>query len=383
MKWEENIWRNVFSRYTLFMEAVIPFLIEILAWYERSGRHSLPWRNLESLSDRDRIYRVWLSEILLQQTQVHRIIPFYERILKSFPTIDALARIDYETFFPYYKGMGYYSRARNILRTAKIISEEYDWVFPESKEKLRLLPWVWKYTSEAIRAFGYGIPTLAWDTNLEKVFSRILHGSRFIWLTREEKTEIEERIFQSLWDKNSRHINAALMDWANLVDFNMKSQIVWEQYPRIGMFWTTHGAREEEKIKVNTSFPVPDARVVVFLHRDHSIYFSDPEKSTWVGTLPLDILPKVEERETYFPFILPPSESRYTREYVQEYFRNKYDLEVSVRPIQRKEYTNDQAPFITMNAQIQTGNHGFTEHKKIQPKPHIKGGKPISQIESI
>ena len=108
------------------MEAVIPFLIEILAWYERSGRHSLPWRNLESLSDRDRTYRVWLSEILLQQTQVHRVITFYERILKSFPTIDALARIDYETFFPYYKGMGYYSRARNILRTAKIISEEYD-----------------------------------------------------------------------------------------------------------------------------------------------------------------------------------------------------------------------------------------------------------------
>lgn len=348
------------------MEAVIPFLIEILAWYERSGRHSLPWRNLESLSDTDRTYRVWLSEILLQQTQVSRVIPYYEHILEGFPNIHALARTDYDTFFPYYKGMGYYSRARNILRTAKIISEEYDWVFPESKEKLVVLPWVWEYTSEAIRAFGYGIATLAWDTNLEKVFSRILHGSRFVWLNRKEKAGIEERVFQSLWNKSAHHINAALMDWANLVDFNTKSQIDWEQYPRIGIFWTTHGASEEEKVKVNTSFPVPDARVVVFLHRDHSIYFSDPEGNSWVSKLPLDIFPKVQGRDTYFPFIFSPSESRYTRGYVQEYFRKKYGLEVSVRPIQRKGYTNDHAPFISMNAQIQTGKHNFTEHKKMR-----------------
>ena len=107
----------------------------LLAWYEKNGRHHLPWRQYE-LPESDRIYRVWLSEILLQQTQASRVIGFFDRILERFPSVDILAVSDYESFFPYYQGLGYYSRARNILKTAGIICNIYDGIFPKDKSTL-------------------------------------------------------------------------------------------------------------------------------------------------------------------------------------------------------------------------------------------------------
>ncbi len=113
----------------------------LLFWYIENGRHHLPWRDY-TLSTESRLYRIWLSEILLQQTQVDRVIPYFERILERFPTIHDLAMASYDVFFPYYQGMGYYSRARNILKTAAIISEEYGGIFPCEKNLLMKLPGV-------------------------------------------------------------------------------------------------------------------------------------------------------------------------------------------------------------------------------------------------
>ena len=145
---------------------------------------------MQHLNDMDQGYRVWLSEIFLQQTQAERVIGFYNRVLERFPTIASLAVVDYETFFPYYQGLGYYTRARNLLACAKIIHEQYHGIFPIESELLRTLPGIGPYTAEAIRAFVYNIPTLSFDTNLEKIFSRYYHGSRYIKLTPIEKAEI-------------------------------------------------------------------------------------------------------------------------------------------------------------------------------------------------
>lgn len=113
----------------------------LLSWYEKNGRHDLPWREYEHI-DGQRLYRVWLAEILLQQTQVTRVRDFYLRILDRFPDIHSLANTDYETFFPYYDGLGYYSRARNLLKTAQVISKEYGGIFPREKDTLKKLPGV-------------------------------------------------------------------------------------------------------------------------------------------------------------------------------------------------------------------------------------------------
>lgn len=113
----------------------------LLAWYESSGRHDLEWRDY-SMGDDIRAYRVWLSEICLQQTQVERVRGYFVRIIEKYPSVHHLARASYEEFFPYYQGMGYYSRARNMLAAAKIVSEVYGGKFPREKSLLEKLPGV-------------------------------------------------------------------------------------------------------------------------------------------------------------------------------------------------------------------------------------------------
>lgn len=98
---------------------VFPFRT-ILDWYRNNGRHKLSWRKDPTP------YSVWVSEIFLQQTQVSRVESHFTRVMADFPTVREFARLEYEAFFPYYDGLGYYSRARNMLKTAKMIVSQYD-----------------------------------------------------------------------------------------------------------------------------------------------------------------------------------------------------------------------------------------------------------------
>ena len=323
----------------------------LLEWYEKNGRHTLPWRQYK-LPASERIYRVWLSEILLQQTQASRVVGFFERMIERFPHIENLAEADYDTFFRYYQGLGYYSRARNILKTANIISNVYGGIFPSDKHALIQLPGVGEYTSQAILAFGYGKLYLAWDTNLEKVFARYYHGSRHNTLSNEEKAIIETDFHQFI--KNSpqsseitvRNINNALMDFSSLVDLKEKNRIDWKSYPlRKSRFFLEQGENEIETKKIIHTFPTPDANVEVILHRDHQEYYS-------------------ENPETYTSFLLPPALHRDTRKYVQDTFRERYGLELSVRPAHKKWITTDGVPYISVNAQIQQGVNTFSIYTK-------------------
>jgi A/G-specific adenine glycosylase len=81
---------------------------EILGWYQKNGRHDLPWRQIYSFPDKERLYKVWIAEVMLQQTQVDRVIGYYVKFLHKYPTIESLAETTYDELFPYYKGLGYY-----------------------------------------------------------------------------------------------------------------------------------------------------------------------------------------------------------------------------------------------------------------------------------
>lgn len=317
----------------------------LLDWYEQNGKHDFPWRQYES---NDNIgYRVWLAEILLQQTQADRVVSFYDKILWKYPTIHTLAAASYDEFFPYYQWLGYYSRARNLLKTAKIISEEYKGIFPKDKEILKKLPGIWEYTARAILAFGYNEPILAWDTNLETIFSRYHKGAKNIKLTEEEKEEIE-RDFQKFISNNNtiRDINNALMDWARLAEPKTSSLFNSEKYIFTeSEFYLTEWKNEIIEKKVSNSFPIPDAEIIISLHQDHKVYYSLSDDS-------------------YIPFILAPSENRETRKYIQDYFRKNYGLELSVRPIHRKWLSEDGKPYIAVNAQVQAGNNTFYKWDK-------------------
>jgi A/G-specific adenine glycosylase len=143
------------------------FSDEVIAWQKRHGRHALPWQNTRDA------YRIWLSEIMLQQTQVAAVIPYYQRFLLRFPNVRSLAQANAEEVMAHWSGLGYYSRARNLHRCAQRIVDEYAGVFPSDPELLADLPGIGRSTAAAIAAFAYGTRAAILDGNVKRVFSRV------------------------------------------------------------------------------------------------------------------------------------------------------------------------------------------------------------------
>ncbi|MBL0122721.1 MAG: A/G-specific adenine glycosylase [Betaproteobacteria bacterium] len=142
------------------------FAKKITAWQLREGRHGLPWQETRDA------YRIWLSEIMLQQTQVAAVIPYYERFLSRFPDVLALACADVDDVMQLWAGLGYYARARNLHRAARQIAEFHEGNFPEDFEEILALPGVGRSTAAAISAFAFGKCRPILDGNVKRVFSR-------------------------------------------------------------------------------------------------------------------------------------------------------------------------------------------------------------------
>jgi len=142
----------------------------LLAWY-RAQRRDLPWRRTRDP------YAIWVSEIMLQQTRVETVIPFYERFLDKFPTVDALASADEEDVLAAWSGLGYYRRARGLQAAASIVAREHSGTFPDHPTELRALPGIGEYTAAAIASIAFGREAAAVDGNVVRVLARI-HGLR-------------------------------------------------------------------------------------------------------------------------------------------------------------------------------------------------------------
>ena len=139
---------------------------ELLAWYERSAR-PLPWR------DHPDPYRVWLSEIMLQQTRIEAVRPYFERFLAAYPTLEALAAADEDAVMKQWEGLGYYSRARHLRETARILVTEHNGQFPQTASELRALPGIGDYTSGAIASIAFDRPEPAVDGNVLRLCARL------------------------------------------------------------------------------------------------------------------------------------------------------------------------------------------------------------------
>lgn len=142
----------------------------LLAWYDANKR-VLPWR------DDPTPYRVWVSEIMLQQTRVEAVIPYYERFMTELPALESLAAVDDERLMKLWEGLGYYSRARNLKKAARMLAGEFGGEFPRSREGLLQLPGIGEYTAGAVASIALGLPEPAVDGNVLRVISR-LTGSR-------------------------------------------------------------------------------------------------------------------------------------------------------------------------------------------------------------
>lgn len=141
----------------------------LLYWYDRNQR-ILPWRE-----SRDP-YRIWVSEIMLQQTRVEAVKPYYERFIETLPDIESLANAEEEVLMNLWQGLGYYNRVRNMQIAAKTMVEKFSGKFPDTYEEILSLKGIGEYTAGAVSSIAYGIPVPAVDGNVLRVFSRILEN---------------------------------------------------------------------------------------------------------------------------------------------------------------------------------------------------------------
>ena len=148
-------------------ELLASFAPRLIAWQREHGRHDLPWQNTRDP------YRIWLSEIMLQQTQVSTVIPYYARFLERFPTVEALAAAPIDDVMALWAGLGYYSRARNLYRCAQVVAEAHGGQFPSTVEGLADLPGIGRSTAAAIASFAFGARATILDGNVKRVLARV------------------------------------------------------------------------------------------------------------------------------------------------------------------------------------------------------------------
>ncbi len=160
------------------------FATDLIAWQRQAGRHQLPWQNTTDA------YRIWLSEIMLQQTQVTAVIPYYARFLEHFPNLRALANAPVEEVMQQWSGLGYYSRARNLHACAQRVVADFGGQFPSESEVIASLPGIGRSTAAAIAAFAFGKRAAILDGNVKRVLCRVFAIAGFPG---------ERQIEQRLW----------------------------------------------------------------------------------------------------------------------------------------------------------------------------------------
>lgn len=191
-------------------EILAASLSPLCSWYKQNQR-ALPWRETHDP------YRIWVSEIMLQQTRVEAALPYYERFLTALPTVQTLADAPEERLLKLWEGLGYYSRVRNMQKAAKIVTVQYDGRFPADVKLLEKLPGIGDYTAGAVASIAFGLPAPAVDGNVLRVIARLWNDDTDIMLPQMKKTvkTVLNKIYQSA--DNCSDLTQALMELGALV----------------------------------------------------------------------------------------------------------------------------------------------------------------------
>jgi A/G-specific adenine glycosylase len=181
------------------------FSQEIITWYHQNKR-DLPWRKTQDP------YKIWLSEIILQQTKVEQGLPYYTKFCAKYPKIQDLAKASEEDILKNWQGLGYYSRARNLHFTAKKITNDYQGIFPKSHKEILKLKGIGEYTAAAIASFAFKLPYAVVDGNVFRLLSRYFGIE--IAINSSEGKKIFQKLSQTLLDKNKPDLfNQAIMEF--------------------------------------------------------------------------------------------------------------------------------------------------------------------------
>lgn len=185
------------------------FTLLIQEWYRQNSR-DLPWRNTKN------VYKIWISEIVLQQTRVNQGVSYYNKLLKNFPDVQTLAAADEQEILKHWQGLGYYSRARNLHKAAQQIVDDFKGEFPKDYDGIKSLKGIGDYTASAIASFAFDLPYAVLDGNVYRVLSRFFN--EYIPIDTGEGKRVFQNYANQLLDKQSPAIhNQAIMELGALV----------------------------------------------------------------------------------------------------------------------------------------------------------------------
>lgn len=270
-----------------------PFAQALLGWFDEFGRKNLPWQQHKSL------YRVWLSEIMLQQTQVATVIPYFERFIQQFPSLSDLAQASLDQVLHLWTGLGYYARARNLHQSAQLIEQQYGGLFPQEFAQVLALPGIGRSTAGAILSSVLNLPYPILDGNVKRVLARFFAVQGW-----PGEKAIEQRLWQYSAELSPRDriadFNQAMMDLGALVC--TRSQPKCDQCPvqadclaRSEQNWRAYPCPRPKK-----ALPVK-SRYFLILHKQGKILLEPrPPQGLWGG---LYCFPQFEQKQELLDYL--------------------------------------------------------------------------------
>ena len=259
------------------------FADAVIEWHRRYGRHDLPWQGQNA-------YRVWLSEIMLQQTQVGTVLPYYRAFLRRFPSVRVLADADIDEVLSHWQGLGYYARARNLHRAARLIRDRHQGRFPRDFEAVADLPGIGRSTAGAILSFAFGQPWPILDGNVKRVLARCFRVPG--WYGRSETMKQLWYLAESVTPAvNTAEFNQGMMDIGALLC--LRSNPKCELCPLKGMCSSYRHHSQAEYPQKKPAKHRPHRTTLMLLHRcgGEILLWRRPEKGIWGG---LWSLPEVD-----------------------------------------------------------------------------------------
>ncbi len=268
------------------------FAEALVGWSEKYGRHDLPWQVDKT------VYRVWLSEIMLQQTQVATVIAYYHRFLNSFPSIMVLANADIDQVLQHWQGLGYYARARNLHRSAQIIRDHYHGEFPQAIEAVLQLPGIGRSTAAAILTFACGQRWPILDGNVKRVLARCFQVSGWYGQgsTMKQLWQLSEAVTP---EQRTSDFNQAMMDLGSMVC--LKSKPLCQQCPLTNHCQSYQQQTQHQYPHKKPAKRKPHKSTLMLLHRyrDEVLLYRRPPAGIWGGLWSLPEVGKVDEIDTW------------------------------------------------------------------------------------
>lgn len=307
------------------MSTSFDFAQQLLNWFDQHGRHHLPWQENKNA------YRVWISEIMLQQTQVETVIPYYQRFMERFPSVEKLAAADIDEVLHLWTGLGYYARARNLHKCANTVCTEYNGEFPSSVEALSDLAGIGPSTAAAISSIAFNQADAILDGNVKRVLARFyaIEG----W---PGKKTIEE----DLWKKARKLMpkercadyTQAIMDLGATLCTRSKPQCAACPFETKCKAAKTGEPTQYPHKKPKKVSPIKHCQMLLIYNTEREIsLYRRPETGIWGGLWSLPELPLDESAEDYVEQHFGEIERSHQREEIKHVFSH-YTL--MIQPIE-------------------------------------------------